>query len=226
MVAGRATGRTRSRTYDQFCGVAAALDVVGDRWSLLVIRELLDGPKRYTDLLDGLPGIPTDLLAARLREFEVAGLVERHVLPPPAASKVYRLTDLGHGLEPVVLALARWGMRRLPRRGNATVKASWLAVALKALFRPDAAPDLVATVDFVVAGDRLRAVIDHGNLSIVRHPDGEPDAVIEADPRTLVTAAIDPAAAETALARGKLRPSGDPRSLAGIQKAFGITPTP
>ncbi|HEX6238547.1 MAG TPA: helix-turn-helix domain-containing protein [Acidimicrobiales bacterium] len=224
MATRRDAGRTTGRTYDQFCGVAAALDVVGNRWSLLVIRELLDGPKRYTDLLDGLPGIPTDVLAARLREFEEAGLVERDVLPPPAASRVYRLTEIGRDLEPAIVALARWGLRRLPSQGPAAFKPSWLAVALKALFRPETAQGLSTTVDVVVAGDRLRVAIDHGTLSFDHHPTGEPDAVIEADPRTLLTAAIDAGAAATALARGTLRVTGDPDALTAIQESFSLAP--
>jgi DNA-binding HxlR family transcriptional regulator len=213
-----------ARSYAQFCGVAAALDVVGSRWSLLVIRELLDGPMRYTDLLDGLPGVPTDLLAARLREFEEAGVVTRDVLPPPAASKVYRLTDDGRELEPVVLALSRWGLRRLPDRRHATFKLSWLAVALKSLFQPVGVRRATATVDFVVGGERMRATIDHGTLTFDHHPSGEPDAVIKADPNTLVAMAVDPAAAAAALARGKLRVSGTPDALATVRHAFGLDP--
>ena len=101
------------RSYRQFCAIASALDTIGERWTLLIIRELLTGPKRYSDLLDGLPGIPTDMLAARLRRLEDEGLVEREVLPPPAASKVYVLTGSGLSLEPVIAALARWGTTRL-----------------------------------------------------------------------------------------------------------------
>src|SRR5215467_13817890 len=92
----------RGRSYNQYCAVARGLDVIGERWTLLIIRDLLVGPKRYTDLLDGLPGIGTNLLAERLRDLEAAGLVERAVLPPPAGTTVYRLTADGAALEPVV----------------------------------------------------------------------------------------------------------------------------
>src|SRR5919198_6110493 len=100
-----------SRTYEQFCGVARALDLVGERWALLVVRDLVLGPKRFTDLRRGLPGMGTNILAARLKELEHAGVVRRRTLPPPAASAVYELTEWGHELEPVVLALGRWGSR-------------------------------------------------------------------------------------------------------------------
>src|SRR3712207_3261653 len=98
------------RSYDQFCGLAKALDVLGERWTLLVVRELLLGPKRYSDLLEGLPGIGTNLLAARLKALEASGLVGRRRLPPPAASNVYELTERGRALEPAIFELIRWGL--------------------------------------------------------------------------------------------------------------------
>src|SRR6187401_1310870 len=102
---------TTKRTYGDRCGVARALDLVGERWALLVVRELLLGPKRFTDLRAGLPGLSPDVLSQRLRELEQAGILARRTLPPPAASQVYELTDRGHELRPVVLALGRWGSR-------------------------------------------------------------------------------------------------------------------
>src|SRR5215470_18393749 len=103
----------RGRSYNQYCAVARSLDVIGERWTLLIIRDLLVGPKRYKDLLDGLPGIGTNLLAARLRDLEKAGIVRRTLLPPPAASTVYELTEVGRALEPAIFAIGRWGARFL-----------------------------------------------------------------------------------------------------------------
>jgi DNA-binding HxlR family transcriptional regulator len=103
-----------SRTYQQYCPLAHALDAVGERWSLLIVRELLGGPKRYTDLRNGLGAISPTLLATRLEELEVAGVIERQTLPPPAARAVYALTEDGRSLGPVLGELTRWGMRRLP----------------------------------------------------------------------------------------------------------------
>src|SRR5215472_15520916 len=107
----------RKRSYDDPCGVARALDVVGERWSLLIVRELLLGPKRFTDLLEGLPGIPPSLLSARLKQMQAAEVIAKEVLPPPAASTVYLLTAAGAELETAVLALGRWGVQfgRKPR---------------------------------------------------------------------------------------------------------------
>src|SRR5881398_167543 len=104
------------RSYRQSCGIARALDLVGERWALLVVRELVLGPKRFTDLRHGLPGIGTNILAGRLRELERAGVIRRRTLPPPAASAVYELTEYGRDLEPVMLALGRWGARTLGER--------------------------------------------------------------------------------------------------------------
>src|SRR3954467_14429661 len=102
-----------TKIYGQYCGVARALELVGERWALLIVRDLLVGPKRYTDLRAGLPKIPTNVLATRLKELEQAGLVERRILPRPSGAIVYELTSYGAALEDVVLALGRWGARSL-----------------------------------------------------------------------------------------------------------------
>src|SRR3990172_1406948 len=125
------------RAYDQFCALAVALDHIGERWTLLVIRELLLGPKRYTDLRQGLPGIAANLLARRLRTLEEDGLVRRRRLPPPAASTIYELTDRGRELEPALLILMRWGSHWMTRPAEGSVlRASWFALALKSLVEP------------------------------------------------------------------------------------------
>lgn len=126
-----ATRPARRRSYDQFCAGARALDVVGDRWTLLIVRELLAGPRRYTDLHADLPGVSTDVLASRLRDMEQTGLATRRKLPPPAAASVYELTERGHGLLPVLAALAEWGAPALmERRPTDAVRAHWFALPL------------------------------------------------------------------------------------------------
>jgi DNA-binding HxlR family transcriptional regulator len=102
------------RTYNQYCGLAYALDRVGERWTILIIRELIAGPRRYKDLVDGLPGISTNLLASRLKSLEQDGVIQRRVLPPPAGSTVYELTPLGQGLELALLELGKWGSQFVP----------------------------------------------------------------------------------------------------------------
>lgn len=127
-------GRSSRRSYDQFCSVARALDAVGDRWTLLVVRELLAGPRRYTDLHADLPGVSTDVLAARLKHMEAEGLTARRRQPRPASGHVYELTERGRALLPVLTALATWGAPALgtPRPTDA-VRAHWWAVPLHAV---------------------------------------------------------------------------------------------
>src|SRR5215211_5082018 len=132
------------KSYREFCTVARALDAVGERWALLVVRELLLGPRRYTDLLEGLPGIGTNVLAARLRELEAAGIAERKHLPPPTPVTVYELTDRGRALRPVLDELARWGLADLDvPHGDEAVESRWFVLGLAATIHPDA--DLAGT---------------------------------------------------------------------------------
>ena len=138
------SSRTR-RSYDQFCATARALDSVGDRWALLIVRELLAGPRRYTDLHADLPGVSTDVLAARLKQMEADELVERRTQP---RARVYELTERGRSLLPVLDALARWGTGELPSAPGETdaVRAHWWALPLRATLRR-AVPESDAVVD-------------------------------------------------------------------------------
>jgi len=131
------------RRYAQYCPIAGALDLVGERWTLLIVRELLLGPARFTDLRGGLTGVPPNLLSTRLRELEAAGIVARRELPPPAARTVYELTEDGRALEPVLRALVRWGMSRLPPPdgvdldpGAAVRSALWVYARPRAAHQP------------------------------------------------------------------------------------------
>ena len=168
------------RTYGDRCGVARALDVVGERWALLVVRELLLGPKRFTDLRAGLPHLSADVLAQRLRELEEAGVVQRRTLPPPAASKVYELTERGPGLEPVVLALGRWGSVAPFPPGEARIGVDAFVVALKTLF---AGGD--GRYELRLDGQAFAVQASDGRLEVTRGGADDPDAVIEAEPGPL-----------------------------------------
>ena len=170
------------RTYGDRCGIARALDLVGERWALLVVRELLLGPKRYTDLVDRLPGIGTNILATRLR-----GIVRRGKLPPPAGSRIYELTERGRQLEPVVLELGRFGSVAPFPPGEAQIGADALAIALKTLFAPSATDGLPATYELRLGEDRFRVAVAGGRLDIARGGAQDADATIEADPGTLAT---------------------------------------
>jgi DNA-binding HxlR family transcriptional regulator len=144
------------KRYDQYCPVACALGLVGERWTLLVVRELLYGPKRYTDLADQLPGIGTNILATRLKELEAAGLVEKRKLPPPAASTVYELTQAGRELRPVLHELARFGARLMGPPPLDSLEPGWLMHALDLALSPVSAS---GTVAFRI-GDEEASLVD------------------------------------------------------------------
>jgi DNA-binding HxlR family transcriptional regulator len=176
------------RSYGQYCSIARALDVVGDRWSLLMVRELLlQGPCRFTDLKNGLPGIAPNLLSSRLKELEDAGLVARQDAPPPVATILYSLAASGLELEPVLKALGLWGLRYMSEeRPDDAFQAQWLAYA-PAWFTTDADPDAPPAVIQLVAADE-EAVIElrdgqiHTRVGHAAHPnlvlDGPPRAVL------------------------------------------------
>jgi DNA-binding HxlR family transcriptional regulator len=174
-----------TKRYDQYCPMAHALDLVGERWSMLIVRELMRGPKRYTDLVDGLGGIGTNVLAARLRDLESHGIVTRATLPPPAASRVYQLTEYGRGLRPAMRELALWGARSLgPPSGGPPLFAGWLCNAMDTVLAPLAPP---GRFEFRI-GDEVASLVDgevlHGSI-----PD--PDGVVEADPDDLHTMFVE-----------------------------------
>jgi DNA-binding HxlR family transcriptional regulator len=155
------------RSYNQYCGVARALDLIGDRWALLVVRELALGPKRFTDLRDGLPGIATNVLSTRLRQLEQDGVVARRQLPPPAPAQVYELTEHGRDLVPIMLALGRWGASTMgPRTPEQAIRGEWLAVALRAFFDAERAAGLNATIGLDLDGARFSLRIEEGRLQV------------------------------------------------------------
>ena len=153
------------RSYDEYCSVAKSLDLIGDRWTLLVVRELAyRGPSRYTDLRNGLPGVATNLLADRLRDLEAAGLVVREEAPPPVATTLFRLTPRGEGLKPVLDELMRWGLPLMAeQRENEAVRSHWLAGALEAMVSDNRPEDDPATLEIrlgdqpiTIAGEALQ----------------------------------------------------------------------
>ncbi len=173
------------RSYGDRCGISRALDVVGERWALLVVRELLLGPKRFSDLRAGLPHLSADVLAQRLRELELAGVLRRRKLAPPAAARVYELTEWGQELEPVVLGLGRWGSRvPFPEQGEA-FGADSAVLALKTLFDPARAGDLDADYELRFGEQAFRASVKGGALEVARGPAEAPVAVMETEPPVL-----------------------------------------
>ena len=163
-----------SKRYDQYCPIAHALGLVGERWSLLIVRELLQGPKRYTDLAAELPGIGTNILAARLKDLEQCGVITKRRLPPPFASQVYELTPYGHALKPVMRELAIWGIQSLGEPKEDELYPGWLVSALDTVFAP-VAPS--GSFEFRV-GEELASIVDGevraGSIE-------QPDVLVETD---------------------------------------------
>jgi DNA-binding HxlR family transcriptional regulator len=204
----------KKRSYGQHCTVARALDVVGERWTLLMVRELSTGPKRFKDLLGGLPGIGTNLLAGRLKALEGEGIVRRATLPPPAGSNVYELTALGRELEPVILALSRWGARLLEAPGEADeVRAGWTAVALRSALAEGASGGHPGTYGFRIDGEAFHVRVADGDREkrVEARQGSAPDSgtVVVGDSRTLLAVASGKLSLDEALESGALLVEGE-----------------
>ena len=214
----------KTRAYGQYCGFARALEVVGERWALLIIRDLLVSPKRFTDLLRGLPGIPSNVLTARLKELEHAGIVRRTVLPRPARSIVYELTEHGRELEDVVVHLSRWGSKLLgDPRPDEVVTVDSLIMALRTTFRPESARGLRAGYELRFGDIVIHARIENQKADVGGGPLPSADLVIEAGPaiRALMAGEMSPV---DAIAGGTVRLTGDPALLSRFVEIFHIDP--
>lgn len=212
------------RTYGQFCGVARALEMVGERWALLIVRDLLVGPRRFTDLRRGLPRIPTNILTARLHELEASGVVRRRALPRPATGVAYELTDYGRELEEIVLRLGRWGAQSLgERRDEEIVTADSMIMALRSTFHPAAARGLRVGYELHFGEVTIHAAIDDGELVTAAGPLAGADLTLTAAGplKPLLAGEITP---EEALARGLMRITGPADLLARFAAIFRIHP--
>ncbi|MCR2762869.1 helix-turn-helix transcriptional regulator [Microbacterium sp. zg.B48] len=224
-----------SRSYGQYCGVTTAIELVGERWAMLIVRDLLVGPRRYTDLKQGLPRIPTNILSTRLKELQEGGVVRR--VPLMNCGLVYELTDYGRQLEPIVLALGRWGFQQMgePEPGD-VVTADSLTMALRTAFQPDAAAAMPPADYEVHVGDvALRVRVDGERLRISqlappsppvggRLPEGEPQLVFAAGPgiRRVISGELTPA---DAIDQDQLAViSGDATLLPRFAATFHIDP--
>jgi DNA-binding HxlR family transcriptional regulator len=206
------------RTYRQYCPLAKALDVIGDRWSLLIVRELLGrGPLRYTDIRNGLPGVATNLLADRLRELEEAGVIRREAAPPPVATTLFRLTPRGEELRSVVRALADWGAPLLGESVEGDVfRSDWVRYPA-ALYLTDAAPQLPPVTIEVRTGEEP-VVIEVAGGVVRTHPGPaeDPDAVLSGPPRLVIGVIAGKLTLSEAVARG-LQYEGDPEVMSRVQ---------
>jgi DNA-binding HxlR family transcriptional regulator len=211
------------RRYRDACGAAQGLDIVGERWTLLVVRELLLGPKRFTDLRGGLPGISTNILADRLETLELSGVVRRRTLPAPAASKVYELTDWGRDLEQVVAAIGRWGVRSPWRSEEDAIGVDGLMVSFRTMFDPEAAGDLDASYEVVLGGQAFGIEVEDGSIRVYRGAPADPDARIEADVDTLADLVYEGGDLDEALRSGDVEIEGD---RPAVERLLGLFQLP
>lgn len=210
------------RKYDDGCAVAQALDVIGERWALLVVRDLLLGPKRFTDLLAGLPGASSDVLTQRLRDLAEAGVVRRTRLAPPASAWVYELTPWGAELEDVILGLAGWVHQSPRMRYDLPLGTDSLMLSLKTLFDGRAAGDLHAAIALHLSDEHFSIRIADGDLTIARGEIASPDATLDTDQATLLSLLHTNRPVDEALATGELRLTGDRAMVERFRNLFPV----
>jgi DNA-binding HxlR family transcriptional regulator/putative sterol carrier protein len=214
---------TTRRTYEDGCATAHALDLIGERWALLVVRELILGPKRFTDLRAGLPGISPNVLTQRLEELEQADIVRRRKLPPPAPASVYELSEWGRDLEPVIMALGRWGARSASLMQGYPLSIDALILSFRTMFDPAYAEGFEASLELRLGDDRFHAEVRAGQLQLNRGSAPRPDAIIEAGVDTLVAVAYGGRKLTEALRAGELHVEGD-KAIA--RQFLGMFPLP
>ncbi|WP_194239496.1 winged helix-turn-helix transcriptional regulator [Pseudactinotalea terrae] len=208
------------RSYRDLCGIARALDVVGERWAMLLVRELLLGPKRFADLHRGLPGISQNVLTQRLRELEQSGVLTRRRALPPVSGVVYELTSRGRDLEPVLLALGRWGSPLPPGAGSADeLSPDALVVALRTTFDAGSGAGLYLTVQLQLPGDAFVLTARDGHLHAARG--AEPcDATLAASVRTVQDLVFDKQPLDDAVRHGRAHADGDTVALVRLLDSF------
>ncbi|MFC7219678.1 winged helix-turn-helix transcriptional regulator [Streptomyces polyrhachis] len=204
------------RSYNDACGTGHALDLVGERWALLVVRELLLGPKRYGQLRSDLPGISTNVLAQRLTELEASGLVRKQRLPAPAVTEAYELTAWGRELEPVVRALGRWALRSPHHDRTAHLSATSFILGLRTNFDPGRAQGMQGRYELHIDAEVFRVVIADNALHAERGHQQDPDAVITAQPSALARVVYGGRTLADAITEGDVQVEGDIASIARL----------
>jgi DNA-binding HxlR family transcriptional regulator len=205
----------KDRGYNQYCGLAYALDMVGERWTLLIIRELIAGPRRFKDLVDGLPDISTNLLTDRLKTLEQRGIVKRRVLPPPAGSTVYYLTELGQALESTLLELGKWGSQFVPPspEGTRALHLGSYALTLKTFFQPECVQGVDEIYEVHVDNEVLQVHICDCDMQVKQGEAVKPDAIFYTDMDAYLSLLTGQLPAGEAVAGGLVRIEGDPGAL-------------
>jgi DNA-binding HxlR family transcriptional regulator len=216
------------RSYGEACRFAHALDLVGERWALLVVRELLLGPKRFTDLRNGLPKASTNILAERLRELEEGGVICKRRLAPPAGSSVYELTEWGRELEPIVTKLGAWGARSPFPPETEAIGPDSIVLALRSLFDPEAVGEAGTTYEIRFGEDEdvFHVVVSPGDdeaeagVALRRGPAQAPDGTIDTDPGTFAALLAGQLSLDVALESGGARIEGGKRAASRFLRLF------
>jgi DNA-binding HxlR family transcriptional regulator len=210
------------RSYDDGCAAAHALDLIGERWALLVVRELVLGPKRFTDLRASLPGISPNVLSQRLEELEQASIVVRRRLPPPAAVWVYELTDWGRELEPIIRSFGRWAARSPSMILGRPISITSLILSFRTMFDADAARGLKCTLELRLGEERFAAAVANGRLEIVPGDADKPDAVVEADRNALAAIVYAGRDLNEAIRAGDVKVAGDKALVKRFVRLFRL----
>jgi DNA-binding HxlR family transcriptional regulator len=213
-----------TRTYEDSCGVAHAVELVGERWALLVVRELMLGAKRFGDNKDGLPGISANVLSHRLDDLEQAGLVARRKLPKPAAVWVYDLTDWARDLEPVMQLFGRWAARDPKHRKDLNFSTTSLILSLRTNFDPVLADGVKLTIALHPHDEAYIATVARRKLTIERGEAGTPDAVISGTPPMFASVAYGGRPLADALAAGDLLVTGDTAAAERFLALYTLLP--
>ncbi|WP_205015963.1 winged helix-turn-helix transcriptional regulator [Pseudonocardia sp. EV170527-09] len=216
------------RHYGQFCGLAVGLDLLGERWTLLIVRELLLGPARFNDLLANLPGIGPNLLTRRLRSLVDDGLIEQHRLESDGRGRAYQLTDSGERLREPILALARWGLDQLPhvverRPERGETRAAWAFLAVESMIDRSAVPDVNESYEFNVDDETFHIDVDGGQTFMRRGSATSPALVIDTDAETFVDIGGRLTTPFQAVVAGRLKIDGDNEALARCTRLMGLS---
>src|SRR5918997_3269506 len=207
--------------YQQYCALARTLDVAGDRWTLLLVRELAPGPRRFTDLIEGLSGISRKLLTERLRALERDGLIARQELAPPAARQVYELTGDGHDLATAMAPLIAWGARRLgDRQAGESFRSRWPAVGMAGLADREAAKGVSEAYQYLVGDSAFHFTVDDGSIEVHDGRAEDPSVVVTTDEETWADIASGKTVASSAAATGALTVAGHPRAVKHLRRIF------
>jgi DNA-binding HxlR family transcriptional regulator len=214
----------KKRSYDDACAAAHALDLVGDRWSLLVMRELLLGPKRFTDLRESLPGISANVLTQRLEELETLGIVARRKLPPPASAWVYGLTEWGQESEELFKVIGRWGARSPHHDPRLPVSVSSIVMSMRTMFAPDRAGNLKGPIGFRFGHEEFMARLSNGAFDIRRGEVRDADVTVDGDQMSWAAVLYGGVPLKTMEKTGKLKVSGDRALLDRLLSLFPLPP--